>query len=207
MGIIVDIIIIAIVLLSTFLAYKKGLVKLAIHLLSFIIAIVITFLLYQPISYFIINTTQIDEMIEKAIYEKANDVMQDDVENDETKNQIIDTAKDNLLPEAARTLAINIVRGGIIIILFIGIKIALRFVTALANIVTKLPILEQANQLGGLIYGILRGMIIIYVLLLLLNVSGQIIPENIINKSINQSFIGKSMYENNILEIFAYKSK
>ena len=207
MGIIVDIVVVAIVLLSTLLAYKKGLVKLAVQLFSFIIAIVATFLLYQPISYFVINTTGIDEMLEKAIYEKANNVMQGDNESNEVKNEVVDTAKNEMLPEAARTLAINIVRGGIIIILFIGTKIALKFVTALADFVSKLPILEQINQLGGLVYGVIRGILIVYVLLLLLNLSGQIVPENIVNKSVNQSFIAKNMYENNILEIFAYKQK
>ena len=202
MGIAVDLIIIAIVLLSTFLAYKKGLMKLAIQLFSFIIAIVITFLLYLPISNLIINVTGIDEMIENAIYEKANDIMVKDEESNELANQIIDTAKNEMLPETAKTLSINIVRGGVIIILFIGIKIALRFVTALADLIAKLPIIEQINQLGGLIYGILRGIIIVYVCLLISSVSGQIIPNNQINQGIDKSYIGKVMYQNNILNIF-----
>ena len=45
MGIVVDIVIVAIILLSTFLAYKKGLITLAIQFVAFIIAIVLTLLL------------------------------------------------------------------------------------------------------------------------------------------------------------------
>ena len=202
MGIAVDIVIIAIILLSTFLAYRKGLVKLAIQLFSFVIAIVVTFILYIPISNFVINATAIDETIENAIYEKANDIMVESEGSNELANQVVDTAKNEMLPETARTLAINIVRGGIIIILFIGLKIALRFVTALADLIAKLPIIEQINQLGGLVYGILRGIIIIYACLLILSVSGQIIPENQINQGVEQSYIGKVMYENNILKVF-----
>ena len=194
MGIAVDIVIIAIILLSTFLAYRKGLVKLAIQLFSFVIAIVVTFILYIPISNFVIN--------ENAIYEKANDIMVESEGSNELANQVVDTAKNEMLPETARTLAINIVRGGVIIILFIGLKIALRFVTALADLIAKLPIIEQINQLGGLVYGILRGIIIIYACLLILSVSGQIIPENQINQGVEQSYIGKVMYENNILKVF-----
>ena len=44
MGVIVDLIIIAIVALSTYLAYKKGLVALAIKLCAVVISIVITLL-------------------------------------------------------------------------------------------------------------------------------------------------------------------
>ena len=60
---VVDLIIIAIVALSTFLAYKKGLVNLAIGLCAFVISIAITVILYQPISNLVINVTSIDEMI------------------------------------------------------------------------------------------------------------------------------------------------
>ena len=48
MGIIVDLIIIAVVLLFIFLGYKKGLTGSLIKLLSFIIAIVVAFVLYKP---------------------------------------------------------------------------------------------------------------------------------------------------------------
>ena len=75
MGVIVDLIIIAIVALSTYLAYKKGLVALAIKLCAVVISIVITLLLYKPVSNLIINTTSIDETIQNAILEKATDVI------------------------------------------------------------------------------------------------------------------------------------
>ena len=110
MKIIVDLIIIAIILISTFLAYRKGIVKLAISLLAFVISIVLTFILYQPISNLIINGTGIDEMLEDAIYEKANDIMQENEENSFT-DEIIEQAKNEMLPETARTLSINIVKG------------------------------------------------------------------------------------------------
>ncbi len=170
MGIVVDVIIVAIILLSTFLAYRKGLVKLAIGLVAFIVAVVLTVILYQPISNLIINGTGIDEMIEDAIYEKANDIMKED-EEDSLTGEIIEQAKNEMLPETARTLAVNIVRGGVIIILFLGIRIGLKFVTFIADLVAKLPILDQINKAGGLIYGILRGVLIVYALLLIANVS------------------------------------
>ncbi len=170
MKIIVDLIIIAIILISTFLAYRKGIVKLAISLLAFVISIVLTFILYQPISNLVINGTGIDEMIEDAIYEKANDIMKEDEEESLT-GEIIEQAKNEMLPETARTLAVNIVKGGTIIILFLGIRIGLKFVTFIADLVAKLPILNQVNKVGGLIYGILRGILIVYAILLIANVS------------------------------------
>lgn len=201
MGIVVDLIILSVILLSTFLAYKKGLVALAIQLCAFVIAIIITFVLYQPVSNLVINATSIDETIENAIYEKADDILKEESSNNEVTSTITEAAKENMLPETARTLSINIVRAGVAIILFILVKIALKFVTALANLITKLPIINQFNKAGGLIYGLLRGFLIIYVALLIANVPGQISPNNTVNKSIDESYLGKTMYENNILNV------
>ncbi len=200
MGFIVDLIIIGIIVLSTFFAYKKGMVKLAIGLCSFIIALVLTFVLCKPISNFVINTTSIDETIENAIYEKANEIMQEG--NSELANQMIETAKNEMLPETARNLAINIVKGGVALLLIIGIKIALRFVSIFADAIAKLPILNEINKIGGIIYGMLRGILLVYVVLLLLSISGQINPKNIANDSINKSSLGKTMYQNNVLNVF-----
>ena len=199
---VVDLIIIAIVALSTFLAYQKGLVNLAIGLCAFVVSIVITVILYQPISNLVINVTSIDEMIEDTIYKKANDIMEKEEKEDDLTNSMIEMAKNEMLPQTARNMAVNIVTGAVIIVLFVGVKIALRFVSAFANAVAKLPIVDQVNKAGGLVYGILRGVLFIYVILLIVNIPTQINPNNAINENIYQSYLGKTMYENNILNVF-----
>ena len=198
MGIVVDIIIVAIIALSTFLAYRKGLITLAIQLVAVIIAVVLTLVLYKPVSNLIINVTGIDEMIQDAILEEANDIMTNGEEN---ANQVVETIQNNMLPETARTISINIIQGAVILILYVVIRLILRFVTALANLVAKLPILHQFNKLGGIIYGILRGLLIVYILLLLVNVSGEIDPKNNVYTTVEESYIGKIMNENNVLSV------
>lgn len=198
MSIIIDFIIVAIVALSTFLAYRKGLITLAIQLVAVIISIVVTLLLYKPISNVIINVTSIDETIENAILEEANNIMTD---GEEGSDQIVETIQNDMLPETARTIAINIIQGAVILILYIGIRIILRFVTAFVNWVSKLPILNQFNKLGGVLYGILRGLLIVYILLFLINISGEIEPKNQIYTAVQSSYLGKIMNEYNILDI------
>lgn len=199
MGLIIDIAIIAIVVLSVFLGYRKGLVALSIQLFAFIIAVVITFILYQPITNFIVNATGIDETIQNSILEKANDIMQED---SKMSNTIVEEVKNDMLPETARTISINIITFVVVIVLFLLVKIGLRFVTAMANLVAKLPILKQANELGGIIYGFIRGLLIIYVILLVVNISGEISPENSVYKSVNETNLGKFMMEYNVLNVF-----
>lgn len=198
MSIIVDLIIVAIILLSTFLAYRKGLITLSIQLVAVVISILATLILYKPISNLIVNVTSIDETIQNAILEEANDIM---TNGEEGSNQVVESIQNNMLPETARTISINIIQGVVILILYAGIRIALRFVTALANLVSKLPILNQFNKLGGIIYGILRGLLIVYIVLLLINLSGEIEPENQVYTLVEDSYLGKMMNENNVLDI------
>lgn len=200
MGIVVDLIIIGIIALSTFLAYRKGLVALAIKLCAVVISIVITLILYKPVSNLIINTTSIDETIQNAILEKATDVIKED-EKSELSDKIVNQATSGMLDTEAREISIQIINTGVIIILFIIIKLLLRFVTVIANKVAKLPIINQFNKVGGIIYGLLRGLIITYIVLLLIGFAGQINKENSLHKEINKSTLGKAMYENNILNV------
>lgn len=198
MSIIADIVIVAIVLLSTFLAYRKGFVNLAIQFVAVIIAVALTLLLYKPISNLIINVTAIDETIQSAILEKANDIM---TNGEEESNLIVESIQNNMLPETARTISINIIEGAVMLILYIVIRILLRFVTALANIVTKLPIVSQINKLGAIIYGVLRGLLIVYILLFLINLSGEINSQSQVYNAVEDSYIASTLSEYNVLNI------
>mgnify|MGYP001623040751 CR=1 FL=1 len=197
MNIVVDVVIVAIIALSTLLAYRKGLISLAIGLVSFIVALVLTLILYRPIASIIINYTSIDDMIANSIYADSSDSINQNAENAE---YLIDQAKNNLLPEAAHNLANNIVTGIVALVLFVAIQIILRLIKALANLIAKLPILSQINKAGGVVYGLLRGVLIIYVVMLLISISAEIDPENAAFTAIEDSYVGNFMYENNLLK-------
>lgn len=200
MGIVLDIIVIAIIVLSTFLAYKKGLAVLAIKLCAVIISLIVTLVLYKPISNFIINTTNIDETIQNAIFEKSFELLGTEDENDYTAS-IIEQTKNNAVENTAKDVSIQIINIGVIAILYFGIKFALRFVTAIANKVANLPIINKFNKAGGILYGIIRGLVIVYTGLLLISFVGKVNPKNFVYKSVEQSNISKMMYDNNIYNV------
>ncbi len=188
---IADIILIAVLALSVFLGYKKGLIELSISLCAVVISIVATMVLYRPITNLVINTTSIDEKIEQTITSSLSS-------KDGTLNQI----QNEILPSTAKELSVSIVRAGVMLILYIVLRIALRFVTALANLVAKLPVLDQFNKAGGLAFGAIRGIALIYVALLLISFFGQVNPQNAVNKEIEKSIISKEMYKYNIISLF-----
>lgn len=201
MGIVIDGVIIIFILLSAFLGYKKGLVALGIHLIAFILALLISFILYRPIGNLIINTTEIDETLQETIETKLEDIVGSSESNGIT-NSLIENAKNGAVAETAKSLSMNIIYGVTIIILFIILRIALVFITAIANWVAKLPILKQVNKAGGTIYGFLRGLLIAYVVLLVINLVISLNPQSGLNEVMSETYLAKAMMEYNILNIF-----
>ncbi len=201
MGIIIDGIIILFILVSVFLGYRKGLVSLGIHLVAFVVALVIAFILYRPIGSLIINSTEIDESLQGAIETKLEEI----VGNDDTQvvtNSIIGDIQSGAISETSRSLSMNIIYGATIIILFIILRIVLVFISAIANWVAELPILKQANKAGGIVYGLLRGLLITYVVLLIVGLIITFNPDGGLNETINQTYLAKAMMEYNILNVF-----
>ena len=98
---ILDIGILLFVGLSTFIGYKLGLIKVAFGIVSFIIAILISLLLYRPISNAITNHTQIPEKIQTQIESRLSS------ENKESTN-FIDHYYTNAKNASAKIIAQNI---------------------------------------------------------------------------------------------------
>ncbi len=149
MWILFDLIIIAIIALCTFLGYKQGLVKAAIKILSFFIAIIVALILYKPLSNIVINNTEIDDNIKNTIIEKIKPegVEQDaEVSIEEGLTKKIIGEADNTVEEIANAFSVKLIEISILLILFIIIKIVLRFITALTDLITNLPILKQINK-------------------------------------------------------------
>ena len=193
MGIIIDIILIAIVLLSAFLGYKKGLVKLGAKLFAGIIAIILTIIVYKPVSGMIINNTSIDEKIKDTIIQNATDVID---KNEQMPNSITNQLENNILPEQAENLSKNVVYAVTAVVLFIVVKIILSIVISLMDFVANLPVLKQFNEVGGIVYGLVRGVLIVGICILLMGAYTKINPESDLNNKIQSTYLTKMIYEN-----------
>ena len=200
MEIIIDLIVVAFVLLCVFYGYKKGLVKVGIKMLSFLIAIIITFILYRPISMMIINYTTIDETIQNTVIEKID--KKDTSDDEELENNILENAKSDIVTEIAKPLSYNIIYAVVMILLFIISKIILFFISSLTDILTELPIINQFNKAGGILYGILISFAIIYLILLIVSFIIKYNPDSQVYELINRTYVTKLMYEYNIFNIF-----
>ena len=208
MGIILDFIIIAIMAISIFLGYKKGLVKVAVKLCAFLIAVIVTLVFYGPVSNIIMDNTEFDENIEKVIIDNGTKKIE---ENNEEENQnfldnmqeyvdnTVTQAQNEIVETAAKEISVRLINIVVIVGLFIITRLALIVLVFASDLITSLPIIKQFNELGGGIYGVVRGLALIYVVLAIVFLVVSTTANNSILTTIESSIITEFMYKNNIL--------
>lgn len=193
MGILIDIILIAIIILSAFLGYKKGLVKLGAKLFAGIIAIIVAVIIYKPVAEIVVQKTPIQGKIKDAIVQNAENIINN---NEKVPEGIANHVESNILPTEANNISKNIVYALTGIVLYIAIKIILSIVISLMDVIAKLPILKQFNEIGGIIYGLIRGGLIACICVLLMGAYTKINPESTISNTIDSSYLTKIAYKN-----------
>ena len=201
MNYLIDIILIAIIALTTFIGYKKGLIKVAFGLISFLLAIVIAVVLYKPISGFIIKYTTLDDKIEETVESK---IFSSNSTKEETDNFIANyysDIKNATTAIIAKNISQTIINIGCMIIVFIISNIILLFFKFSGDLIAKLPLIKQFNSAGGFIYGLLKGFILVYIILALIAIASPVIEMNELIKMINSSIITNIMYNNNVILI------
>lgn len=212
MYIIVDLVLILILLLCVLNGYRRGLAGCIIKIVSFFIAAIIAVILFKPASLIIINNTQIDENIQTSIveiFEKESDEKTQNEENEnsspilqyiseEIENATADKKKE-IVNETAKKISVNIINVLSFIIVFVLARFVLIFVKALSDLITKLPLIKQCDKIGGVLYGIIQALVIIFIGLALITFISTIIGQNALLDLINQSYIGSKLCSNNIL--------
>ncbi len=216
MSLIIDLIIIGILVICILMGYKKGLTGSILKIVSFILALVIAFILFKPVSNIVIDHTNWDETLEQSIRQMAvenNEEGQDAEESSEKKgmpdvimnyiNEAVEKAgeeaRDAIIDSTAREVAVTIINGGVLISLFIIARIILFLVKGLASLLTELPIIKQFDKLGGIIFGLLQSLVIIYILLAVISFISPMIAETGFIRAIQESNVGSILYNNNLL--------
>lgn len=223
MGIILDIVVVATLALSIFMGYRKGLIGVAYNLCAFFVAIAITWILYTPITNFVIDNTLFDENIKTFIIEKSSIHEEEQKENTKNKNKKqekdekakqnqniekyieeyvkvpIKKGANNVIEDTADVISKKVLAIGVAVVLFVVVRLALLLFKFLAEGLAKLPIVKQFNTAGGIIYGALRGGIVIYLFLAVLFFVMSINNSGMVANAINTSFISKYLYANNVI--------
>ncbi len=211
MAIVIDIVILAILGLSIGIAYKQGLVNVIFKMITFFLALIIAFALYLPVTNFVVSNTQIDDNIKgfivdnfKGKEDEGQQVKSEDINTSQVVQKYIksytDDVKNNGIEKVAEELSVIVIK----VVAFVGIfavaRMALYFVKLFANLIAKLPLIKEFNKAGGLIYGVVRGFIIVWAILAVIAIAIPINP-NIqgLGDEIQKTYITKILYDYNVL--------
>lgn len=214
-GIIVDLVIVSMIISNSFWGYKRGLTAVLFKLLVSIVSLLIVLVLYKPVATSIINKTSIDEWLSTSIEESLKGVsfadgailkvdspfLSEGIEEmiNSFVNEALQKAETNAIGYAATQVSYFMIRILTLILLYGIVRFFLLFIRFAAELIANLPIVSLFNKTGGLIYGILKGFLLAYLLLAIFSLISPLISGFGIIDAIQNSYIGKGMYNNNII--------
>ena len=89
--------------------------------------------------------------------------------------------------------------------LFSIIRLVLYVLRNYVELVANLPIIRMFNGSGGMIYGVIKGFLLIYVIFAILSLILPIVGNTIIISAIQNAPIGSKMFEHNIILNLIFK--
>ena len=180
-----DIIFIAVLILFAYLGAKKGLIKTLVGIASTVLSVILSMLLYNPISKILYDSSlgdSVKEYVREFLTGKAEGA---------AKLLITDAAV-----ETASVLVMNIIS---FVVVIIASKILIILLSKILNIAAKFPIIKQANKLLGMIAGIISGILVCYIavgVIMTLSSEGNAF---VIKESIENSYLAIKLCDKNII--------
>ncbi len=220
-GILVDLVIISMLVSSIYWGYRRGLVAVIFKILIFIISLLIVFLLYKPVSNTIMENTEVDEWLSNAIRENLEGTTLNDGALLEPSESNFSTAVVELINSfvtealeisnadpvgyVSLQLAKFMIRGITMLLLLFVSRFFLVFIRFFAELIAGLPFIKLFNKSGGLLYGVIKGFLSVYLILAVFSLISPLISSWGIISAIEDSTIGKKMYNDNIIVGFITK--
>lgn len=214
-GIVIDIIIIAIILFNVIKGFKKGLSTIVFGFLCTIVAVLISFILFKPTANLVMEKTTIDEYFADGIYRILNNqnFQEEELINPENTNmseqivEIINKYLAEALQKSADSvfeyvsikishLMVNLLT---LIFIIIILRIVLNFFKIIVDLLASLPIIKQLNHSGGMVVGLIKGFLIIYIIFAIFSAFSPVVSESGILAMVQESNIGSSLYNNNLI--------
>ena len=178
-----DIIVVAIMVISLVIGYKRGFLKSVSKLFCWIIAIIVAKFLNPTVSQFV-SKSFIGEFIKQKFSETSQSLLPENIP------QFIAGTGEGIAVGLA-DVVIGIVS---ILIVVVATYIIANLLVGALNIVAKLPVISFANRILGGLSGLAIGIIVVYVLMTLVVVFNVDECQEMIDKSI----IAYTMYRHNV---------
>lgn len=192
----VDFVIILILVLNVIECLNMGFIKSVFSLIGFILSIYLTKVYYPVIYGYIINNPRLLAGIKKVLESIIKILFY-------SKTKYDNTFLPNLLSKGILNVLIGII---CVIITYILVRLLIEFIIGFISFIFKAPVLNGLNKIGGLLFGIIKGMFITYIIFALLTPILFLFPEGFIAKGVDGSMFSiYFMNHNLILDLFDIK--
>lgn len=213
---ILTIIILAVLVLSVFSGYKKGFLKTAFSLVSWIVVLVLCNFATPIVTDMLIENTDIEVVVQTTVDTKINEVINETLETSdlaELEAALPAELKTVLLGENGSlqevvangtALDTTALANGIVgilgfVITVIILRLAMVVVEVVLNIVAKLPLIGPMDKLLGLACGAGKGIILCWVILAIVSVLALTGVNTELATYISQSELLTWLQDNNVL--------
>lgn len=191
-----DLVIIALLVLFGAWGWHSGLIRTGFRFLSFVISIVLAYLLYPILSEFLKTTVAYDRlfsMAEKQLEaapapgETTPFFLRDVIEQGRTA--LIGSAADYLA-----SLALNLLAFALVLVV---VKLLLHIVKKLLHLFASLPVVSLFNHLAGMGLGIAEGILAVLLILAAVTALPQLRENAVLQESVSQSVLCRAVADHN----------
>ncbi len=208
---IVDIIIVVFAGYLCFIGYKKGFILTVFDTLGLVVSFFLSREMYHFAERFLLNNTKLfvklhDYFELKLSMNAVNNLSKVPVELQKFVNNIMAGGALDTFAVFVDNMSLLIIRSISFVVTFLAIYVILLLLTTLINTVTKLPLLNLTNRLFGAFMGILKSVIILYLIFALAAPMLSFMQDRPLAQSVLNSESRKIFYDNNIiLNYLSYK--
>lgn len=208
----IDIIIVIFIGYLCFQGYRKGFIKTVFDTLGIVISFFLSKELYNFAENFLLKNTKLFVKLHDYFEVKLSENVIKSI-NSNIPIELQKFVNNILINEASDTftafvdnLSLLIIRSISFVITFLTIYAALLLISTLINTIMKLPLLNLTNRLFGAFMGILKGVIMLYLIFALAAPLLSFMQDKPFAKSVLDSESSKIFYNNNIiLNYLSYK--
>lgn len=157
----------------------------------------------DPYSTNITTTSEFDEAV-AAVLDKisAPESLKEKIKTDNVSEYLSNGAQSaqNIITDFFATQMANIIFNTVIFaILFIAIRMALFIIMQVLNIVTRIPVVKQMNHMGGLILGMVKGFIYVWLFFIAITLLCSTTFAQSMFGYINSNSVLTYLYDNNLI--------
>ncbi len=219
----IDVCVIIIIVVNGIRGLAQGLIISVFNMTSFIIAAIVSKIYYSKLSQFIMNKTPLSVKIYEFILKRINETnIQSNMIDGQGQTNVFEMMNlpktlgnllmeneflkeynqeaminiHNYIADATTKIIVDLLS---IVIIFLGILLILNILGHILNSVASLPIINQFNRLGGLVFGTFKGTLIVFILLAIMVPVVSMFPNCFIEEALYKSTIAKDLYNYNIL--------